>query len=169
MVADALATLKAGLELAEATKLLLERDTRSTKDKKLSDRLCTALRALYFTPNGIIELLKEIESGNKLTKERLEDKLPAFNDREWNVVDALDALDFERLQHELGLNLRTTRILEEIRIGKNNLRREIQREVNYYGRPGVHPNRQKVKHLILGIEKLNTQIEDIEWIINSRV
>jgi hypothetical protein len=160
-----LVALKAGLEAAEAAKRLV---TNKPNDPRLNDEVCKALRVLYFTPTGILSLLKEVHSGRKLTKERLEKALPAFNDREWEVGRALDSLDFTRLKHELGLTLRTARVLDQIRWGKINLRQKIQDEINYYGQPGVQPDKRKLNQLIRSIEQLNEKIEEIDQVVNSR-
>jgi hypothetical protein len=41
------------------------------------------------------------------------------------------------------------------------LRRDIQKEVNYYGQRGVKPDLNKLRALIAAIEELNSEIEEM--------
>ena|SRR5258708_5329682 len=160
-----LITLETGLEIAKGLKGLARRDK---PDHRLNDQICRALRMLYFTPNGILSLLRELERSNGIASDELRERLINFNDREWEVGRALEALDFDRLQQDLRLSLATVNTLEQIRHGKINLRRNIQEEVNYYGQRGVRPDLNKVRALIAGIEELNSEIEETERLVNSR-
>jgi hypothetical protein len=126
---------------------------REKPDHRLSDQICTALRTIYFTPNGVVSLLRSVlEQNNAVTDEDWRDRLINFNDREWEVRSALE----------------TVHTLDMIRWGKISLRRSIQSEVNYYGRRGVKPNLAKIQSLIEAIEKLNAEIIEIEKLVNSR-
>lgn len=73
-----------------------------------------------------------------------------------------------RLHHELGLSLRTLRALDVLSSGKAGLRHAVQEEVNFYGQHGVKPNKVAAKRLMAAIKKLNSQIEDIDGVVNSR-
>lgn len=119
-------------------------------------------------PRGIHSLLREVAEGEELTEKRIQQALSDFNDREWKVESALQHIDFYALRRELGLSLLTINVLGELRYGKINLRRAVQAEVNPYGQDGIKPNRARAKKLIAAIEKLNTEIEDIEGIVNAR-
>jgi hypothetical protein len=162
---ETLAILKTGFEIAKAVKDFVHREK---PDHRLNDQICTALRTIYFTPNGVVALLKALEQNNAVTDEDWRDRLINFNDREWEVGRALGALDFDGLKQDLRLSLSTIRTLEMIRWGKINLRRSIQDEVNYYGRRGVRPNLDNIRSLIEAIEKLNAEIIEIESLVNSR-
>ena len=98
--------------------------------------------------------------------ELVREALIAFNDRQWRVEAALEEIDFDRLQNELGVALATSRALESIRNGKVNLRREIQQEINFYGQRGVKPDRERVAELMRLIRELNSNIEAMEQAIN---
>jgi hypothetical protein len=170
MPTESLAILKTGLDLAKAVKDFVHREK---PDHRLNDRICTALRAIYFTPSGVVALLRAFEQNQlglptSLVDEDVRDRLINFNDREWEVGRALQALDFDELKQDLRLSLATIRTLEMIRWGKINLRRNIQDEVNYYGRRGVKPNLANIQSLIDAIEKLNAEIIEIEKLVNSR-
>jgi hypothetical protein len=165
MPAENLAILKAGINIAKAAKELARRDK---PDHRLNDQICGALRTLYFTPNGILTLLKELERSKAIPGDDLRERLISFNDREWEVGRALEALDFHRLQQDLRLTLATARTLDQIRDGKIDLRRSIQDEVNYYGQRGVKPDLEQIRTLIVAIEKLNAEILEVEKLVNSR-
>lgn len=51
---------------------------------------------------------------------------------------------------------------------KAGLRRAVQEEVNLYGQKNVKPNKAAAKRLMTAIKKLNTQIEDIDGVVNPR-
>jgi len=160
-----LAALKTGLEIAKAMKTFACSDR---PDHRLNDQMCRALRTLYFMPDGILALLRELEHNGGVPSDELRGRLTAFNDREWQVGRALEAIDFEHLRHDLRLSLATLHTLEQIRYGKINLRRDIQNEVNYYKQRGVKPDLKKIRALIAAIENLNAEIEQTERLVNSR-
>ncbi len=61
MAADTLAFIKAGLDIAKGTRdLLASPKERRSKDDKLSEDLCRALRFIYFPENGVLGVLREI-------------------------------------------------------------------------------------------------------------
>jgi hypothetical protein len=141
---------------------------RDRKDHRLNDAISKALRTLYFPADGVLALLKEVASGTGLPSDALRERLVNFNDRQWQVEGALEVLDFTQLAKDLRVSLATARRLQEIRMGKIDLRRDIQEEVNYYGRRGVKPDLDKVRALIAAIEALNALIEETELRVNSR-
>lgn len=152
-------TIKAGLDLA---KFLKDWIPKGPNDKDVQDQIRVALRTFYFTPRGIIALLKRIEAGDKIPAEELSRALIEFNDGEPAVERAAHHLEFERLHREYGVSLRTVQNLELVRYGKLSLRRKIQDEINYYGRPRVKPDVDRVKRLLAEIESLNSRILDAE-------
>lgn len=159
-----LATIKAGLDLARAVK---EWVPKSRDDKALYDQICAALRTFYFTPRGVVTLLRKIDAGEKVTEEELSEALLRFNDGEPAVARAADLLAFERLEKEFGISLRTVQTLELVRYGKLSLRRDIQDEINYYGRGRVKPDREKIKKLLADIDALNSVILEAEEVVGS--
>jgi flagellar biosynthesis regulator FlbT len=167
MPIDGLVILKGGIALAKAVKDWLPK--QEDRDRRLQDDLCFALRQLYFTPKGVISLLKDVAENREVSATRLRQVLGDFNDREWKVREALHRIDFYELKKELGISLATARVLNELQYGKAGLREEIQLEVNRYGQEGATPNKTKVKKLIASIERLNADIEDVEEAITARV
>jgi flagellar biosynthesis regulator FlbT len=120
--------LKAGASLAGAVKAWLPK--REERDLRLQDELSFALRHLYFTPDGVIGLLEDVVADREISETRLRQALGDFNDRQWEVQDALQRIDFHQLRRKLGVSLSTIRTLREVQYGKSNLRSEIQSEVN---------------------------------------
>lgn len=94
MPTENLAILKTGLEVVTAAKDMAQRDK---PDHRLNDQICRALRTLYFTPKGILTLLKELENNDGALGDDLRDRLVNFNNREWKVGRALDAIRFRPL------------------------------------------------------------------------
>jgi hypothetical protein len=138
------------------------------RDRRLQGHVVDALRALYFAPKGILSLLHDVVNGEELSDGRIQQALGDFNDREWAVTEALQRIDFCNLRGEHGLSLARLRVLEQLRYGKMNLRQAVQDEVNLYGQDGTKPKKAAAKRLITAIENLNSEIEEIEAIVNSR-
>jgi hypothetical protein len=159
-----LMTIKAGFDLANSLKNWMP---KGRDDRALREQLCATLRMFYFTPRGIVALLRKIEAGEKMSEEELSKALVEFNDGEPRVMRASASLEFERLQRELGISLRTVQTLELVRAGKLSLRRNIQDEINYYGRRSVKPNRERVKALLAEIDRLNSMIIEAEEAVGS--
>lgn len=158
-------SLTTAIELASAVKDYLKDDD---SDNSLGDKLCDALRTIYFVPDGVLRFLRNVAAGVPITPDQTSATLIEFNDGQWGVEKALEAIDFKRLRKELRLNLRTASALEAIRWGKLSLRRDIQNEINYYGQRGVKPDRARAAEFVVGIEKLNSSIEEVEMLVNKR-
>jgi hypothetical protein len=163
---EALSLLKGGIELAVALKRLLPE--REKREKALQDRICLALRAIYFTPTGVVSLLHDVAEGKKISEERLRRILGDFNDKQWKVENAVRGIGFQELGRELGISLSTLHALTDLQYGKMNLRGQIQDEVNRYGQIGARPNKAKIKKLIGAIEELNEAIEAIENVARDK-
>jgi hypothetical protein len=63
-----LLTLETGLEVVKGLKELALRDH---PDHRLNDRICKALRTIYFTPNGILSLLEELDQSGGVPSDDL--------------------------------------------------------------------------------------------------
>lgn len=158
--------IKVFIDIVKSLKAVLP--NAEERDERLQGEITDAIRPLYFTPRGVLGLLRQVVEGEVLSEKRIQQALGDFNDREWKVARALQRIDFHILHREFGLSLATIRALEQLRYGKIGLRQAVQREVNFYGQHGVKPNKAAAKRLIATIEKLNTQIEDIDGIANTR-
>jgi hypothetical protein len=147
-------------ELAEAVRRSLSEGQR---DNRLANEIYKSLRQIYFMPDGVLSLLKDIQWGNKISKSRLETALPAFNDKQWKIEKALKNLDWSRLNQEIAISLHTAQALQLIRDGKVSLRQDIQDTINSYGQPWYKPStKAKVTQLIRTIQKLNSKIDEID-------
>jgi hypothetical protein len=164
--ASGLAAIKAVIDAVKSIKAVLPK--AEERDRRLQNDVTGALRKLYFTPRGILSLLHQVADGEEITQDRIQQALSDFNDREWQVAEALQRIDFHYLRNEFGLSLATLRVLEQLQYGKFDLRRAVQREVNFYGQSGIKPNKPAAKRLIAAIETLNAEIEDIEGVVNTR-
>ncbi|MGX0966764.1 hypothetical protein AB7M63_007213 [Bradyrhizobium japonicum] len=159
-----LATIKAGMDLAKAVKGWIP---TSRDDHAVRQKLCAALRTFYFTPRGIVSLLKKIDADAPISEEELSRSLLDFNDGEPAVVRASERLLFEKLVRERGLSLRVVQNLELVRSGKLSLRRDIQNEINYYGIGRTRPNKERIRFLLGEIDKLNAVIVEVEESVGS--
>lgn len=166
MASNELLAIEVGFELIKAAKKHFS--SHGKQSRRLNDDISTALRGLYFMPTGVLSLLRDIVGGKTMTSKHIQTVLTNFNDKEWEVRQSLNHLDFDRLSKKLGLTLASARALDRVRYGKLSLREEIQQEVNYYGQGNVKPNKKKIRKLISDIEKLNSEIEGIEQLINSQ-
>jgi hypothetical protein len=166
MPLDLFTVIKTGFDIAKTLKEFKPKP--ETHDKHLQDDVTRALRTLYFTPTGILSLLKEVAAGHELSDKRIQKALSDFNDREWKVEAALRRVDFHAIHRELGLSLASIRVLDQLRYGKIDLRRAVQSEVNFYGQETASPNKARARKLVAAIENLNTEIEEVEGIVNGR-
>jgi flagellar biosynthesis regulator FlbT len=110
---DLIAIIKTGVDVAKALREFKPKP--EIRDRHLQDDVTRALRTLYFTPAGILNLLKEVAAGKELSDKRIQKALSDFNDREWKVEAALQRVDFHAIHHELGLSLASIRVLDELR------------------------------------------------------
>lgn len=159
-------SISAGLELASAARKLLRAEGK--QDRALGDRLARALRTLYFPPDGVLGFLKEMIARKRIEPDQIRLVLTNFNDREWQVQNALETINFRSLADRLELNLVTLRLLDQVRDGKVSLRCDIQDEINFYGQRGIKPDIDRLGELVKGIETLNSAIEEVEALVNAR-
>jgi hypothetical protein len=68
-------SLPAYLEIAKALNGFVRREQ---KDHRLNDQVCKALQTLYFPPNGVLGLLKELARGNTVASEELRERADQF-------------------------------------------------------------------------------------------
>lgn len=163
---DLLTILKVATRATEGLRAI--RPRQESHDSRVQDGVSRFLRTLYFAPDGILSLLKDVAKGERLTGARTRQALIDFNDRQWKIEGAIDGLEFSKLEKELGLSLNSIFVLGSVRDGKSDLRWAIQQEVNSYGQEGTSPNRARVRKLVKAIEELNAAIEQVEVAINRR-
>jgi hypothetical protein len=131
---DLLTIIKVGTAAAAGLRNIQPR--HESRDKRVQDSISRILRTLYFAPDGILSLLKEVAEGTNPTDARLRQALVDFNDRQWKIEGALEGLEFDKLNKEFGVSLYSIIVLGSLREGKSDLRWAIQQEVNSYGQEG---------------------------------
>ena len=78
MLPDLLTIIKTATAATEGLKKI--RPKQESRDGRVQDTISRILRTLYFAPNGILSLLKEIASGEQPAEARLQQALIDFND-----------------------------------------------------------------------------------------
>lgn len=133
-----------------------------------SDRLIAALRTIYFTPNGIREILEVYASGGTPEIGDIERILPRFNDAEWLVRERLHLIEFERLHERREVSLAVAEQLDKIRYGKINIRRDLQEALNERITANNPIPADEARELLAKIDALNATIAAVEADRNFR-
>jgi hypothetical protein len=157
--------VKGGIELVGGL-LKISKERKTNQPMREREQLCHALRSIYFTPEGVLDLIKDIIDGKKVAPEKIQRVLTRFNDAEWGVGRQLQMLIYEERFQSLSVSLSTVRQLDEIRNGKLNVRRAIQEELNGFGQPRRKVDVEALKKLRKDVLKLNKLIEDVEEKLN---
>ena len=166
-MATPLEIVKGGVEIASGI-LNLKDDLASRRTIRDRDRVCEALRAIYFTPTGVLDLLQQLIDGRSPKVEEVQSILNHFNDVEWRVDRALEELAFDARFGNLSLSISTVNQLDQIRWGKINVRRAVQEAINHYGQPRRKVDEGGLVELRDAIVNLNFLIEQIEEKMNVR-
>lgn len=135
-------------------------------DARKRNEICRILRMIYFEPNGVLSILRQLAQGKRVPDEQVAKVLIAFNDEQWEIVAALDALP-RASSKDLRVSMKNANILADIRAGKLSVRQAVQDEINCYGQPLKQPDPARIRKLIRKIEQLNKKIEQIEDVIHS--
>ncbi|MHA6324367.1 hypothetical protein [Roseivivax sp. CAU 1753] len=125
-------------------------------------RLIDCLRQIYFTPAGVLALLREIESGRYPSENKIATVLPEFNDREFHVGRARHDLDRAADLVRGNLSLRANRVLGEISYGKAGIRQKVKDLLNEALTFEGNISREQASELIGEIRTLNDAIEEAE-------
>ena len=163
---DLISTVSDGLQIVKT----LADDQRSATPRldRLDDDIVVALREIYFTPNGVITLLEQLANGLKPDRIEVEHALPKFNDAEWRIGSALQRLEFASLAENKEVSLKRARVLDQLRYGKINLRRDIQSLLNQPLTFGKELSKDTAVELLKRVTALNAQIESLEEAHNYR-
>jgi len=116
-------------------------------DARKRNDICHALRLIYFKPYGILSILHQLAEGKRVSDKQVSQALIDFNDSQWEVVAALNALP-RGSSKDLRVSMKNAKILDDIRIGKLSVRQAVQNEINYYGQIGAQPDPKRIKTLI---------------------
>lgn len=149
------------VELAKVVKEIGDLATTRTGrgEARQAAEAIQALRMIYFSPKSVLMLLNMIAQGHRPTDEQVAVILPPFNDAEWRVERMLWRLDYDANGE---LPMRHRRILDSIRYGKMDVRREVQTLLNEALTTGNEVVHEDAKKLAEAIETLNLAIEDAE-------
>ncbi|WP_140420562.1 hypothetical protein [Novosphingobium sp. B 225] len=129
-------------------------------DKRGIRPVLHSLEKLYFTPNGILGVLKCIADGEKPDHDLLSAALIEFNDGEWAVQNAAQSLDFDALPAaHFPLRLRSS--LQAAAYGKLSLRRDLQDALNLPFEDLVI-DRHRAVELVSRIKSLNSELESLD-------
>lgn len=157
---------KEGIELVKA--VTSDRKSANPRLDRLDDEIVAALREIYFTPEGVKSLLREVAEGKTPEVQKVERVLPNFNDSEWRVGRALALLNYENLSDRREVSLRRAETLNQLRFGKINLRRDIQTLLNRSLTVGQAIAPDEARELLDRVSALNAEIVELEEAHNYR-
>ena len=139
------------------------------KPVRQSEEAALAIRGIYFSPQGILPILKALHDGAPITRDELRSALVKFADGQQHVERQLRHLDWGALRRDLGLDIRTMRALETLGLEKIGLRSGIIRFVQELWQAERKPRgwKENLRHLIERIEELNNAIEEMDGTLND--
>jgi hypothetical protein len=124
-----------------------------------------ALRALYFSPDGVLGVLEDLSKGKKVQKDRYSRVVTGFNDSAREVQRTLCRIDFEELAHDLRINLSTAKNLYRIGQDKITVRQDVEDLLNrsvLLARSLTESRRSELKRICSKIKLLNKKIEKLD-------
>lgn len=133
----------------------------SRENKRRARPIIEALRSIYFTPRGTLNLLKTLADGKLPDRADVEEVLVDFNDAEWRVDRSIRRMEFDASSN-YDMSLRHRRELDGIAYGKRILRRHIQDVLNQSLSDGQRIDAEEATDLVRRVEELNAIIERAE-------
>lgn len=100
-------------------------------------------------------------AGTPIAADEMGRRLTEFNDREWEVADAAERL-VER--HNLISRFRQEE-LDLIKYRKLDVRRDLQKAINFYGQSKKKVDLEELKRIRESIRDLNKAIDEVEDIL----
>ncbi len=137
------------------------------RDRRRSAEICRALRAIYFTPQGMISVLQRIGSNEAVTEEEFNQALRHFADAEWRVQDALSVLERDGLFGDLRVSIQGLRIIDMVRYQKIDLRKGIMASFAKHRRKFSAEQRKLAGEIYGRLIKLNEQLEQLDARFNT--
>ena len=126
----------------------------SGREKK---QLIDALRAIYFVPSNVRLLLADRAVGKEISTDRIDRGSLRFVGAEENIGWALERI-LRQLDESANFGLRNGRLLDEIRWGTIDLRRQLLEA--FEDRFDIAPDEARV--LLAQVDDLNEKIEALE-------
>ena len=166
-VADIVSGLSALLQLAIAANSAAV-EQRPFRDAR---RVSTLLRGIYFSPNGILPILKKLRDDEAVSEEELRAALAKFRDAHFDIEYDLQSLDWTSLRDDLGLSIPAIHRLGKIGREKMGLRSAILRFIHDCTAKERKPKhwRETLSGIIEKIEELNAVIEHTEQAVNPHL
>lgn len=146
-------------------KALLTLDLSRQIDRVRIDNALQTLRQIFFYSTDLIDVLEEIEAGNPADPEVVEHFASEFANLPYGMQHSLEFIENERFEDRNILRIDDLDILQQIRSGKLDARREVSRFFRSYQRDAARRGRHFSRDatLVLGqIERLNTLIKNLE-------
>lgn len=151
-----------GVKLVKA---LLQVDLSRRIDRVRIDMALHTLREIFFYSTELIKVLEDIEEGKPVDREVAELYADAFEDVPPWMQESLEFLAHERFEDRNILRIGDMNILQLIRDGKIDTRREISRFFRSYLEGGARRRNElgaQATHVLGQIERLNANIEKLE-------
>ncbi len=135
-------------------------DQRTTRSER--DELIEALKVLYFAPNGVLHIFKDISKNNELDRQKALARLDAFDSSEIPVGDALSKLGFDSTEFIADLSLKDRRLLQEMAWQKKSIRSQTNAVLSSFLNEGANLDPNDAKQIREAILDLNGSIEEFE-------
>lgn len=166
MFIETLSAITACIEFATAYRLA----ATEGRPVRNSDDVALAMRGLYFSPQGILPVLKRLQAPEKIDDNELQAAIARFRDGQQDVERQLRHLNWDNLRQDLGLGIATMERLERLGLEKIGLRSAIIDFVQRYWDGERRPRGWKndLGRLIDEIEDLNKSIRDLDEVVNPR-
>jgi hypothetical protein len=155
----------AAVKIHGLLKEILNDSKSAIRDRRLR-KICGALRKIFFTPDGVLTLLSAAGQGSEVTREEYEQHFAKFREADKQVRAALEYLDDGNVLHDLGLPMRDSELLMQIRYGKLRLRDSILKQFPSYEMLIDKRNRVSARHFSGAVRALNDLLIEIESRLN---
>lgn len=130
--------------------------TKRTREDAIND-----LRLLKFSDGGVVDLVSAVAEGRKMRPEVAQELIADFNDKQWQVVEAM-----QRLAADCpGISNKMRSELMEVAYAKRGVRAAVQSLANS-PRPAEQTlTVEDARGLLIDIGQLNRAIDDVEDIL----
>ncbi len=139
---------------------------QSFRDRNRSAELCRAMRAIYFTPTGMIAMMKRIGDGEQVSETEFNVALHGFADAQSQVDRALDLLEHDQLFRDLRITISNLSAIDMVRYRKINLRQSILENFPRYRRDFTVQQRMLAREISSGLVEVNGLLEQLDAKLN---
>lgn len=134
-------------------------------DRVRIDTALQTLRQTFFYSSELIAALKDIQNGKTIEPEVVEYFTTEFRQPPQHIQEALSFIEHERFEESNALLINDLDLMQQIRWGKLDVRREISRFFNAYDENLERSERHlrlEAARVLGQIERLNSAIEELE-------